>query len=323
MVEQTVARRRVPPRIVILAVLALAVVVLAAVAAVGSSPRACGACHAMRPYAEALAKTPHSGVACYGCHLDDGWNTWPAFKAREIARMYPAALAGKDVAGPGIRVTRNACLGCHEAVMAKTVESAGTRIRHASCAEGAACDQCHGGTGHGTATRWVRQPVMDDCVRCHLARNTTVACDTCHADKSTAERLAAGPWQVTHGVNWRATHGMGDITVCAVCHPPSKCVQCHGIPLPHPVDFGRTHGTDAAKPESSCAQCHERKSFCDVCHGLEMPHPAGFLPGHSKVAKSRTDAACLKCHVEQDCLDCHRKHTHPGNTQGTLGVGKK
>jgi hypothetical protein len=162
---------------------------------------------------------------------------------------------------------------------------------------------------------------MDDCVRCHLAKKVTVGCDACHADKSSRERLAAGPWQVTHGKNWRKTHGMGDITVCSVCHPSSKCVGCHGSVIPHPVDFGRTHSGLAKAPEAKCDGCHDQRDFCQACHGMPIPHPVGFLAGHSKIAKSRQDKACIKCHYQGDCDSCHIAHTHPGSTQGTLKKG--
>jgi len=250
--------------------------------------------------------------------VNAGAVSWPAFAGRQVFGMFPAAVMGRGVQGPGTRIARERCLDCHNDVLERVVDAKGTRIRHGECAKDAACDTCHGTAAHGSATRWVRQPVMDDCVRCHLSRKASVACDACHTEKSSAQRLAAGPWQVTHGANWRKTHGMGDITVCSVCHPQSKCVTCHGTPLPHAEDFGRTHGASATSPEQKCDGCHDRKVFCTGCHGIEMPHPATFLAGHSKIAKSRQDKSCLKCHYQDDCDGCHEKHTHPGTTKGTL-----
>jgi hypothetical protein len=311
------ARLRAMPRArrVWLAVAGLAVLTLL-VAVAGSAPAVCAGCH--RTYADALAKTAHAKVDCYGCHLPAGLASWPGFKAREASTMYPTAILGRGVTGPGSRVSSGPCAGCHRRVLAGVIEAKGTRIDHRACALGRSCDACHGTVAHGKATRWVRQPVMDDCVRCHIAKKATIGCDACHADKSTRARLAAGPWQVTHGKNWRATHGMGDITVCRVCHPSSKCVTCHGTPIPHAVDFGRTHGELAKAPEARCEGCHDRAAFCTDCHGLPMPHPASFLPGHSKIAKTRQDKSCLKCHYQDDCDACHTAHTHPGNTKGTL-----
>jgi hypothetical protein len=298
-----------------LALAALAVLTLL-LALGGSTSAACSGCH--RAYADSLAKTAHARVSCYGCHLPAGIASWPAFKANEASIMYPAALLGRKITGPGSRVSSAPCAGCHRRVLSGVIEAKGTRIDHRSCAADGACDKCHGTVAHGAITRWVRQPVMDDCVRCHIAKKVTVGCDACHADKSSRQRLAAGPWQVTHGKNWRKTHGMGDITVCGVCHPASKCVGCHGSVIPHPVDFGRTHGNLAQTPEAKCEGCHDRQTFCVGCHGVPMPHPSGFLAGHSKIAKSRQDKACVKCHYQSDCDSCHVAHTHPGSTKGTL-----
>jgi len=295
-----------------------AAVLFVLAAAAGSLPGACGSCHAMKPYAAELAKSKHGDVSCLACHLDAGAVSWPGFAVREVFGMYPAAALGREVSGPGARVARERCVACHAKIMSGVIEAKGTRIRHEACAKDEACDTCHGTVAHGKATRWVRQPVMDDCVRCHLKERAGIDCDSCHAGKSTAARLASGPWQVTHGANWRATHGMGDITVCSVCHPQSKCVGCHGTPLPHGEDFGRTHGASATSPDQKCDGCHDRTAFCTGCHGIEMPHPATFLPGHSKIAKTRQDSSCLKCHYQDDCDACHTKHTHPGTTKGTL-----
>jgi hypothetical protein len=317
MSPQDTPRARMPRARVIVISIAAAALLLVLVSVLGSSPAACGSCH--KPYAQALAETAHMGVACYDCHLDAGLASWTSFKTSELVVMYPAALIGRGVEGPGARVARDRCANCHAKVLTGILQAKGTRIRHDTCAKDQPCDQCHGVVAHGKATRFVRQPVMDDCVRCHLEQKATINCDACHIEKSSRERLAAGPWQVTHGKNWRKTHGMGDITVCNVCHPQSKCVSCHGTPIPHAEDFGRTHGASAMSPEQKCDGCHDRTAFCKGCHGIDMPHAAGtFLKEHGKIAKSRTDKACLKCHYQDDCDACHAKHTHPGNTKGTL-----
>lgn len=307
-----------PARRVALAAL-LVLLALIGLTAVGSAPGVCSACHAMRPAAQGLEAGPHSGIACYTCHLDSGAWSWASFKARELGSMYPAALVGRGLSGADDGVADAGCTSCHDNVRTGVLKGKGTRIKHQTCSVGRRCVDCHGSESHGKGARWARQPFMDDCVRCHLKSNATVECDTCHAEKSTAERLAAGPWQVTHGPQWRTTHAMGDLQLCVTCHPSSKCVQCHGVPLPHPVDFGRTHGEQAKAEGAKCADCHDRTSFCDACHKTAMPHSATFLSEHSKVAKSRTDAACLQCHYDYDCAACHLKHTHPGRTDGTMG----
>jgi len=303
---------------ILVAALALVAVLVAMSATVGSLPRVCGGCHAMRPFTQSLGESAHSGVSCYSCHASPNTGGRIGLKVAEITRMYIPGILGAEVRGPTTRIDRDNCLGCHAEVLTRTVER-GLRISHASCAATGACDECHSATAHLTATRWITEPTMEACVACHRDRGATVACDACHAERSQEVRLTRGPWAVTHGPNWKQTHGMGDLRTCNACHEPSKCVKCHGVELPHPVGFGGTHSAAAMGAPDSCAQCHDRRAFCDDCHGIEMPHPAEFLPTHMDVAGSLEDPVCLKCHYQEDCDLCHVTHVHPGATDGTVG----
>ncbi|MHB8965525.1 MAG: hypothetical protein ACYC52_06095 [Coriobacteriia bacterium] len=258
-------------------------------------------------------------MTCYECHLSsDAW-AWPVFKADEITRMYPRELFGDGLSGSVARTGRAACLGCHARVLATPVGASGLRIDHATCATTDSCDDCHSTAAHGTAVRWTRQVVMEECIACHAGIDAPRTCETCHEARSETERLAKGPWQITHGPSWEKTHGMGDLRSCDTCHPKDYCVRCHEIPLPHPVDFPALHGKQAQRAPASCAACHDAEELCDPCHGLEMPHPAGFRATHSETAGSRADEGCLTCHYETDCRACHEAHTHPGSTDGSLG----
>lgn len=308
-------------RIRLVAVMALAVtgVAFATALTAGSVPATCSACHVG---VHATESASHADVSCYSCHLDRGFWDWPAFKSREMFVMYPGQLLGVKPRGPVDETARSACLGCHEAVLNGTIERLGIRINHGVCAPIGSCDSCHAGVAHGEQVRWLREPVMEECVACHRAESATDACDACHRGKSETERLSTGPWQVTHGANWKLTHGMGSLRSCSVCHPKDYCVRCHGIELPHPVDFGTTHGRDAMAKSASCGTCHDARTFCGACHGVPMPHPDGFLVQHSDVATGYKDETCLAlCHRQEDCADCHVAHTHPGRTDGKLGTG--
>ncbi len=297
---------------------ALLVVVLAA----GSSSSACVSCHAMRPYAPDDASA-HAAVGCYRCHLENGTWDWPGHKSVELLRMYPATLfGGTSVRGMSAQVSSKPCLDCHDGVFKRVTERNGLRVRHETCVpDGNDCSACHSAAIHGSASRWARQPVMEDCVACHRRLKAPADCDTCHQGRSESERLARGPWQVTHGARWKDTHGMGALEYCSTCHPDDYCVACHGIPMPHTVDFGRIHGALSTEPGVECAQCHKSREFCDDCHVHEMPHPADFLPNHSSIAVDREDTTCLSCHPSEACWNCHEKHAHPGMTEGTLGGG--
>ncbi len=158
---------------------------------------------------------------------------------------------------------------------------------------------------------------MDACVACHRQANASVACDLCHVKGAQGKPASDTSWGVTHGPEWRTTHGMGDLRSCDACHDNGVCVRCHGTALPHPRGFYLQHGAEALETGAKCVSCHGR-SFCDSCHGSPMPHPVGFLPAHSKLASGYADPACLNCHHREGCDKCHSAHTHPGRTDGTM-----
>lgn len=310
-------------RNVLLAIAGVAAIALiVGAAATSASPRACGSCHAMRPYVDSLAKSKHARVSCVKCHVSGGAWGVAQFEGVVFQQMYPAEAIGGAVTGAGTTVDSSSCLACHAKVMnGRVTSTAGLRINHSTCVGSAqSCSDCHSDVAHGATVRWKRQPVMEECVICHRRNGAPTACNTCHAGKNENQRLAAGPWQITHGPNWAKTHGMGTLQYCSECHNPSYCSRCHGIALPHPANFGELHGEASLAPGAKCLSCHNRATFCLACHGMPMPHPADFRKLHMRVAKSLNDSRCVaQCHHQQDCDSCHLAHIHPGSTSGTIG----
>lgn len=208
--------------------------------------------------------------------------------------------------------------------MSKTVTVGGLRMNHSTpVQEGWACQTCHPDAGHATGTA-VTGYTMDMCVGCHSVNPKAVSsCQTCHVGNSSQMAQAANgttPWQVTHGPQWRTTHGMGDLATCTGCHGSTFCVQCHGPNVPHAANYLSAHGADVmsrADGRKACLTCH-RAGACDGCHGTPMPHPAAFLQEHSKLVKKTGRDACLRCHQKQSCDECHARHTHPGLDQATI-----
>jgi len=292
----------------------VALVLLAAfvVFEVGIAPRSatCSTCHGVEK--TAAEETAHAEVACATCHTRDGVSGWLAARATELSIMYPAALTGER--GVAAQVTSESCIECHVTDIEGVVTVDRISVRHETCvAEGAWCTDCHSTVGHGDATARVRYPTMDRCVVCHDGVMARDECELCHSGQRDERHTDAGVWAVTHGENWEATHGMGALDSCRVCHPTPYCAECH-YQQPHPDDWPARHGKAALAEDSiddSCLDCH-LASYCESCHGLEMPHPPYWRPEHMDAADGMRDEECLVCHSAADCSDCHVAHTHPG-----------
>lgn len=268
----------------------------------------CGRCHQSGAFAAQSRGNPHAKYTCTTCHAQPGP---PARAVFAYHLLFGMVLHVAPTGGPVSAIPDSVCLSCHSKILGKTVQAKGISIQHSFCAKGRMCTDCHSDAAHGSAIQWQTVYDMNMCLDCHNAERVRSNCTTCHAAKSTAQVQGTGEWQITHGPNWKQTHGMGDLNTCAGCHASDFCVRCHGIPLPHDADFIKLHPTSALSNRASCSVCHQQ-SFCDRCHGLPMPHPADFTPSHPAYVKKHGQSLCLKCHLESDCTNCHVKHVHPG-----------
>lgn len=297
----------------VLGLVALAIILfLVAGPATLGAARSCRVCHVPAvAYAE-WQKSSHSSVRCEQCHTDR------AYLAGVGNSVALASDAWKTLRGKGtsdtVRVSDEACVACHpRAGLEKPVEVNGLRMSHSGLAAGGyRCTDCHAGVAHKLPSSRVSGPTMSTCARCHNNVTVSGACSECHSEpKSTDQARRSDPeWSKTHGPDWKRLHGMGDLSTCRLCHEPSKCEKCHGLPLPHDEAFISQHAGAAKTAEARCLSCHTR-SFCDNCHGIPMPHPVGFLADHPKTATSDSDPRCMRCHVELDCKQCHAAHVHP------------
>lgn len=111
---------------------------------------------------------------------------------------------------------------------------------------------------------------------------------------------------------------MGDLGTCVTCHEPQRCASCHGVSLPHPMRWDRSHGDKLdAEGRRACETCHESQ-WCEDCHGgVSMPHEDAYIMMHQFDAESRP-AVCSRCHVSESCDDCHRLAGHP-DVEGVAG----
>ena len=279
----------------------------------------CASCHERDGFRAATEASAHAKVDCASCHVPADAAGRIAFSLRQPLHMFLPTSRGAERDAAAVPDAR--CLRCHAKVLTTVSATVGVRIAHKTCAAGAACTDCHSATAHGTATSWVRTYEMDRCLVCHVTDAQT-KCDLCHEGRTRERRALSGGFAVTHGPQWRSTHGMGDPATCSVCHDAGDCVRCHGPGLPHGAAFLETHAEVAAARGAKCASCHA-ESFCDACHRTPMPHPAQFTAGHARSAAEQP-ATCKRCHAESDCTTCHAKHVHPGGAVGGArpsGVG--
>lgn len=263
------------------------ILVLAAVVggyAVTSQDRYCLSCHAGQlEKSSALTTTAHAGgaglsksharVNCVACH--EGPQVWGAVgnsidRLRHLAMFVAGVRTAKDAT-----VDSRRCLGCHQAVAkgVLTDKNTGVKVSHAEpLAQGAECRECHVTAGH---VQDARGPGMSACLRCHDAKTAKAECSTCHVGepaRASVDRREFVPQQII---------GKGD-----------------------------------------CSGCHDQQK-CDACHGLRMPHDIQFLAwGHARQAAFDGKVLCWRCHVLGDCGKCHE--TAPGRYWGhTSGTSWK
>lgn len=283
---------------------------------VTSTPAACRSCHAS---ALPAAGDAHARVSCAKCHVHDA-ASWLELRTAQAIRM-PIAYVAKGSPNPshGKLVSNKSCGSCHRGdEMDSVVGRNGLRMAHTLCLRSwDRCADCHGDVGHIPSPA-NRHADMNACLGCHDVKGDPEACDICHVGERPLDLAKSGPWAAVHLDTNGKTHGMGDLDSCLSCHPAAKCEGCHGVELPHPKGFPRTHGLAAKGAAKSCQTCHD-PTVCDNCHGIKMPHPAGFLKTHLTTTKGMSDPACMKCHRQQDCDRCHVEHTHPGSANSYKG----
>jgi hypothetical protein len=192
---------------------------------------------------------------------------------------------------------------------------------------------------------------MKACFRCHTQENTKDApggeCFLCHTPEFKlipASHEAAGFFPQGHGtmaldeekrapwMNATSTveaakpvdekdryagenlPKMDEVNLCSSCHSKSFCTDCHGVPMPHPADFSKTHGPVGTKNPQVCAKCHGLNTdFCNNCHhGTHLNYKINpkvtWKVQHPLAVNQVGAAGCLQptgCHSPTYCAVCH------------------
>jgi hypothetical protein len=148
--------------------------------------------------------------------------------------------------------------------------------------------------------------VAASCATCH-AQNFCLNCHVNAPEIAAIRALARDERSLVHGFtfaapathsapNFVAVHGREarrSAATCAACHTQPSCATCHvGASLPQPVLAMRQPGPD--RGAGAQLQRHRPRS-----------HVAAFRERHGAEA-SAAPRGCATCHMQADCLACHR-----------------
>lgn len=209
----------------------------------------------------------HAKARCVACH--EGDQVTSAFgnssdRLRHLAYFVAGRRTGRNAA-----VDPRHCLSCHERIETTVILDAkrGVKMSHKEpLAAGANCRECHTDQGHVAGAP---SPGMSACLRCHDDSNASASCATCHTRE------------------------------------PSVAASSNRLFAPQRI-----------VSKGDCGGCHDQKK-CDACHGLRMPHDIQFLQyGHSKQAAFDGKKLCWRCHTMGDCGRCHQTDPNTANFWG-------
>ena len=272
----------------------------------------CLSCHEGIAHTADVAGDAHRDVRCIECHEPGG-------AVRSVTIGVPARLAhivqggfSAESGGGYGPVVGTACLGCHDSVTREITYNSerALRMSHSEPLEaGAKCMACH---MLGDDSKIGRATVgMAPCLRCHNDVDASVACATCHTSDVSNAVLAA------------RTHEPRQVIAqpdCYTCHDSAPCDACHGVRLPHSLDYRWSHMYDAASDlwfngGGTCGTCHtetRRSCYSAGCHlGTTMPYHLPQDPTFPRRHAEHVDwGNCADCHefaaqLDDPCLMCH------------------
>lgn len=208
---------------------------------------------------------------------------------------------------------------------------------------GVRCDDCHRSVRSGSLATRFDIPTMRECTSCHQARGASTRCASCHLtepDGVLRTRFDEGwlnPPSWMNGLRHDADFWVNHRTIaatggeqCASCHRERECVECHDGRVrdrrTHPNDYLSFHAVEARMASDRCTSCHREQSFCATCHlraGVAMSSAPASRGGgrfhrpfeqwsgpivssaHHAMEARRSLNACVSCHAERDCVQCH------------------
>ncbi|MDI6712886.1 MAG: cytochrome c3 family protein [Anaerosomatales bacterium] len=126
----------------------------------------------------------------------------------------------------------------------------------------------------------------------------------------TAEASAAAP-AVEHPAG-PVLRPAAAVNACYTCHTRGYCTDCHGLEMPHPPGFAKSHGAAGIASPATCARCHARseaeaqgRGFCTACHHPQSTPGRAWRTQHDEVVAKSGATACFGCHEPPYCAACH------------------
>jgi len=205
-----------------------------------------------------------------------------AYRCEACHQVFPHGPDGTE------RIEMRSCYRCHSLVHDGQGEVAESN-----------CEKCHTEdfelvpSDHTVAflSGEHNEPALADaayCSQCH----TSESCIECHnggvelanglmGEKVIPEDHTKPEWLEQHGGLYLAQEGL-----CAVCHTPESCNQCHITTMPHPVTWLTDHANMNGSLTNDCGVCHTDREFCQDCHH-DSVRSVALLPEN-----------CVECHEE-------------------------
>lgn len=267
-----------------------------------------------------VASDPHGKVACASCHetpnIVAGITTAVPGRAVHFVAGFVREPAAR---GYGTPVANRSCNGCHQAAISVTTENEvrGVRMSHVEPLEARAlCSDCHRPRPQtGVVNRFTVG--MDPCMRCHNDEVASAECSFCHTKDVGLAIQARG--EITP-----RQHAL-EID-CGGCHDQRTCDNCHGIRMPHSIEFkGAGHARAGVEDlwyngGKMCGRCHTaNRRSCQNCHNTMPSHGLSMRESHKSADPDNN--GCVQCHDKNQwivgrhyCGLCHPQYNRQDKT---------
>lgn len=276
----------------------------------------------------------HNKISCMACHMPVNSDpiTFVLHKAKALGELYKTVTNTYELPlNPESEVAEemepSQCTQCHGDNRPIT-PSTGIIINHKIHAENdVSCTMCHNRVAHpedfelklAGNKKHEDFMKMEACFRCHgfeKGSKAPGACDRCHPkgfELKPANHFEKGFYTKGGESGGHAKLKKEEPDYCKMCHVESTfCVDCHGVVMPHPADFQKTHGAAGKKSPAVCANCHAKAGtstagleFCNGCHHKQGDPAKPWIPQHFKVVAKTGAQPCFECHKSTFCAECH------------------